>query len=314
MSVLFTFPGQGAQVPDMLRSLPDHSEVARALDAAEATLGLDPLTLDSSEALQSTRAVQLCLLIAGVAMARVLTAQHRRPDMTAGFSIGAFPAAVISGALAFEDALALVDQRGRLMESSFPRGYGMAAVIGLDRFQLAPLIAEVHSADSPLYLANINAERQLVIAGAEVAIRRLTVRALELGATRVEPLAVSVPSHTPLMKPAAGAMRVAFSRVELRAPQMTLLSSSAARGLFDPSRIAEDLATNMAVPVQWYDTVRLAWERGARLAVEMPSSSVLTRLTQPSFSDGLAVSCDDTRLETLVALMAKEQESIATQD
>jgi malonate decarboxylase epsilon subunit len=57
--------------------------------------------------------------------------------------------------------------------------------------------------------------------------------------------------------------------------------------------------------VNWPDTVRLAWERGARLAVEMPSGNVLTGLTQPAFADGLAVCCDNNRIETVAALVAR---------
>lgn len=306
MSVLFTFPGQGAQVPGMLHSLPLHREATRSLDKATSVLGLDPLTLDSAHAQQSTIAVQLCLLIAGVAMARVLIAEGGKPDMVAGLSVGAYPAAVIAGSLDFADALLLVRQRSRLMEEAFPTGYGMTAVIGLDRDQLQKLIDQVHLHDAPIYLANINAERQMVVAGAEAAMQRLMALALERGATRAERLAVSVPAHTPLFEPAAHSMRAAFSRVTLRSPQFIWLSSSVARAMFDPVRIAEDLAFNMARQVQWNDTAQLAWERGARLAVEMPSGSVLTKLTQPVFTEGIAVSCEEAQVETLVALCRRK--------
>ena len=80
-------------------------------------------------------------------------------------------------------------------------------------------------------------------------------------------------------------------------------SASAARALFDPRLIAEDLASNMAQPVNWHDTARLAWERGARLAIEMPSGTVLTGLTQPAFADGLAVGWEKNRVETRAGLV-----------
>jgi malonate decarboxylase epsilon subunit len=63
----------------------------------------------------------------------------------------------------------------------------------------------------------------------------------------------------------------------------------------------------MARRVHWVDTVRLAWERGARLAVEMPPGSVLTRLTAPEFGEGVAVSCDGNRTESLLARVSREQ-------
>ncbi len=307
MSILFTFPGQGAQRAGMLHMLPDHSEVSRTLAETAEALGEDPLQLDSADAFASSFAVQICLLLAGVAMARVLAAHGARPDMVAGLSIGAYPAAVVADVLEYADAVRLVARRGRLMDSRYPEGYGMAAIIGLDQGQLEPLIARVHSRATPVYLANLNATRQFVIAGATEALQMVMALALPQGATKAERLAVTVPSHCELFNDDAATMRNAFQSIALRRPQAMYLSSSAARALSDPQRIADDLADNLARQVHWHDTARLAWERGARLAVEMPSGSVLTNLTAPVFVDGQAISCDSTNLETVVALIARER-------
>jgi malonate decarboxylase epsilon subunit len=305
--ILFTFPGQGAQRPGMLHSLPDHPAVARTLDETFDALRDDPLTLDTAKALESTVAVQLCLLVAGVAMARFFVAHKVGPHMVAGLSIGAYPAAVIAGALEYADAVRLVARRGQLMESAYPHGYGMAAIVGLDRYQLEPLIARVHTPAAPVYLANLNANRQLVIAGADEPMRLVMRLALGQGATRVERLAVSVPSHCELFDSAAVEMRAAFAGVTVHRPQSTYLSSGIARALFEPGIIADDLANNMARQVHWFETARLAWERGARLALEMPSGSVLTNLTAPVFADGQAFCCDNNRIDTLLALLSREQ-------
>lgn len=307
MSILFTFPGQGAQQPGMLHALPDHAEVRRTLAEAGDALASDALLLDSAAALVSTVAVQLCLLIAGVAMARVLAAHGARPDMVAGLSIGAYPAAVCAGALDFKDALRLVAVRARLMETAYPRGYGMAAINGLERQQLEPLLARVHAPSAPVYLTNLNAPRQLVISGADAALRDVMALALEHGATRAERLAVAVPSHCPLYDEAARALAQAFAPVVLKRPRLVYLSSNAARAVFDPARIADDLAGNMARQVHWHDTARLGFERGARLALEMPGGTVLTKLTAPVFEAGLALACDGSRLDTVLALLARER-------
>ena len=309
MSVLFTFPGQGAQRPGMLHALPGDAAVAATVAEAADVLKYDPLLLDTAEALASTRAVQLCLLIAGVAMARFLAACGAVPDMVAGFSIGEYPAAVVAGALDFGDAVRLVAQRGQLMEEAYPSGYGMAAIIGLELAQLEPLVAGVHTAEQPVYVANLNARRQIAIAGSDAGLQAVMVLALAHGASKAERLAVSVPSHSPLFDGAAAQLRADFDQVTLRRPQLAYLSSSAARTLFDPERIRDSLAANMARRVHWADTVRLAWERGARLAVEMPPGSVLTRLTAPEFGEGVAVCCDGQRAESLLALIGKQQGS-----
>mgnify|MGYP000610237571 CR=1 FL=1 len=307
MSILFTFPGQGAQKAGMLHALPAHAETGRTLRETFSVLRRDPLELDSAAALSSTVAVQLCLLVAGVAMARVLAAHGAVPDMVAGLSIGAYPAAVTAGVLAYPDAVALVERRARLMEQGYPRGFGMTAISGLDQDQLEPLIARVHSAGSPVYLANLNAPRQLVVAGEEGGMRRLGELALAAGATRAERLAVSVPSHCALLSAQAEEMLAAFAGVAVRPPQAAYISGSTARALFDAERIRDDLAGNMARQVHWYDTARHAWERGARLALEMPSGSVLTGLTAPVFETGIALCCDNNRLDTVLTLLEREK-------
>jgi malonate decarboxylase epsilon subunit len=263
--------------------------------------------LDSAAALASTRAVQLCLLIAGVAMARVLIAHQGGPDMVAGLSIGAYPAAVIAGALDYGDAVRLVNRRGQLMEDAYPQGYGMAAINGLDRYQLAPLIARIHAVHHPVHLANLNGPRQLVISGIDGALQQVMQLALVSGASGAQRLDVNVPSHCALFDAQAQAMRAAFAACTLRRPRLTYLSAGAARPLFDAALIADDLANNLARQVHWYDTACLAWERGARLALEMPSGSVLTGLCAPVFHDGLALSCEGQRLDTLLALIARSR-------
>jgi len=305
MSVLFTFPGQGAQKAGMLHALPPHPESDRTLAEATAALGRDVLMLDSAEALRSTVAVQLALLVAGVAMARVLAAHGAAAQMVAGLSIGAWPAAAVAGVLGFEDAVRLVELRARLMEDAYPGGYGMTAIGGLTRQQLEPLLAQV---DGPVYLANLNAPRQLVVSGSAQGLDAVAALAIAHGATRAERLAVPVPSHCPLLDEQARALACACDQVPRNRPRITYVSSSAARALFDADRIMADLAANMARPVLWADTLRHAWERGARTALEMPSGSVLTRLAQDGdFGAGTALCADGNRLDTLVQVARESQ-------
>ena len=307
MSVLYTFPGQGAQCAGMLHALPDDPEVRRTIEEAGAVLGFAPLTLDNAQALRSTVAVQLSLLIAGVATARVLFALGHEAGMVAGLSIGAYPAAVVAGALDYADAVRLVALRGRLMEQAYVRGYGMTAIVGLRERQLERLTAIVNSAETPVFLANINDETQMVIAGRDEAMEAVAALARKDGAYRCERLDVSVPSHCALLDGVATELTRAFRGIQLRRPHLTYLSSSVSRPLFDGGRVADDLACNVARQVRWQDTVRLAWERGARLSIEMPSGNVLTRLTADIFSNGLAVSTSDTTLDSLARLMERER-------
>ena len=101
--------------------------------------------------------------------------------MVAGLSIGAWPAAVVAGVLDFGDALRLVRLRGQLMADAYPSGYGMAAIVGLDEPEVGALVAQVHSAASPAYVANLNAERQIVVAGSDAALARVMALAQARG-------------------------------------------------------------------------------------------------------------------------------------
>lgn len=298
MSSLLVFPGQGAQQPGMLQRLPRET-----LNEASNVLGEDVLLLDSAKALQSTRAVQLCLLIAGVAASRQLS---MTPDYVAGLSIGAYPAAVVAGVLSFSDALHLVSLRGELMQQAYPQGYGMTAIIGLDLATVEALLARVHSAETPVYLANINADNQVVIAGSDAAMKAVAELAKGCGAGLAKRLAVSVPSHCPLLEAPAQRLAKAFARVPLQTPKMGYLSGSRARPLIKPEALRDDLAFNMCRIVDWRGTVQSAYERGVRLQIELPPGAVLTGLARRVFEQGTVIAFDGARLDTLQALMREE--------
>jgi len=276
MSSLFAFPGQGAQKPGMLHRLPQEPEVLDCLQQASDVLGEDALTLDSETALASTRSVQLCLLIAGVAGARLLMRGGQAPDYVAGLSIGAYAAAVVAGSLDYRDAVRLVALRGELMQQAYPQGYGMTAILGLSLTAVERLLAE---AEEPAYLANINADNQLVIAGSDAAMAALAVRAKALGASCARRLAMSVPSHCALLAEPARQLAEAFAAVELRAPRIRYLSGTSARPVFDAERLRDDLAFNMCRVVDWHPAHRLrtrralAYRTAPRLGTDRPGTA-----------------------------------------
>jgi len=294
MKILFTFPGQGTQRPGMLQHLPGHEMVE-----VREVLGAEADTLDSPEALKHTRAVQLSLLIAGVAWAREMQRRGIEPDLVSGLSIGAYPAAVIAGALDFKDALSLVALRGDLMEQAYPHGYGLTAIMGLTLTQVETLVD-----GSGTYIANLNAETQIVIAGRDEDMAQVAQQALAKGATKAQRLAVSVPSHCELLNAPAQKLAQAFAQVRLSQPRCAYLSGSTARVLWQPERIADDLAMNMARTVRWQEAVIAANEREARLAIEMPPGGILTCLTRQAAWEGETVSLERSGPE-VVAHLAK---------
>lgn len=295
MKILFTFPGQGTQHEGMLQNLPG-TELAQAREV----LGTEVDTLDSAASLSHTRAVQLSLLIAGVAWARELERRGVTPDIVSGLSIGAYPAAVIAGALDFTDALRLVALRGDVMEQAYPHGYGLTAIMGLTLSQVEQLIEGTGT-----YIANLNAETQIVIAGGDDGMAQVAERALAKGASKAKRLAVSVPSHCALLAEPAQNLVAAFENVTLSRPRLAYLSGSTGRVLWQPEKIADDLAMNMARTVRWQEAVISANERDARLAIEMPPGGILTCLTRQAAWEGESISLERSGVEVAVHLAGR---------
>jgi malonate decarboxylase epsilon subunit len=296
MKMLFTFPGQGTQRPGMLQSLARDE----TWQVAHEVLGEELMQLDSPVALQHTRAVQLALLITGVSAARQLISRGLQPDMVCGLSIGAYPAAVIAGVIDFADALHLVALRGELMEQAYPQGYGLTAISGLTLAQVEALVDGQTS-----FIANINAETQIVIAGSDSAMAAVAQQALAQGAQRAQRLAISVPSHCALLDSPAQQLKAALAKVRLQRPALAYLSGSSARVLWQPDRIADDLAMNMARSVRWHEAMVAAKEREVRLVIEMPPGEVLTGLTRSVQCQGECIALERSGAELALRLFQR---------
>ena len=307
LSTAYLFPGQGAQSPGFLHRLPEHPLVQDTLAEAGAVLGMDPATLDTEAALASTMAVQLAALIAGVAVMRALAHEGVRVDAAAGLSVGAFGAAVACGALSFADALPIVKLRGESMQNAFPRGYGMAAIIGLEEQQVTDLLGSLGGAESQIYLASINAPTQIFISGADRALDAAVELARRAGARQAGRMAVSVPSHSPLLDPVAAQLAAAFASIQLQPPQVPYISNRRARLVNDAAGIRDDLIYNVAHSVRWYDSAALLYELGVRLFIELPPGQVLSRLARQAFPEARAIAVDDTQLGSIVLLSARSR-------
>ncbi|WP_428029979.1 ACP S-malonyltransferase [Ancylobacter sp.] len=307
MRTALLFPGQGAQRPGMLSALPDHPAARSTRAEAADTLGQDWRALESAEALEGTLAAQLALLIAGVATARMLAAEGARVDVVLGQSVGAFPAAVAAGCLAFADALKLVRLRASDMARLYPSGFGMVAIVGLTARRVAALV-EAAREGAPLYISNDNAPLQQVISGADEALARACAAALDAGARKAERLHVATPSHCPLLDPVAVSLMEAFRTVEMRAPRIAYASASRARMISDPAALAEDLSRNVAQPVRWRETTELLVERGVRLFLQAPPGSVLTDLVGEAHPELRSVSLETLPLKSVLYLAAHDDE------
>lgn len=280
------YPGQGAQTPGFLHRLPPHAVVATTIEEASDILSIDVHALDSSDALRSSVAVQIALVVAGVATQRRLAHAGIEAHAHAGLSVGAYAAAVGCGALSFADALRMVKVRAALMEQAYPSGYGLSAIEGLTEAQVEALIEETRETpDACVYLANVNAPRQIVVAGSDAALDAFNENASHAGAYRARRLAVSVPSHCELLREASEALVAYAADVPFCLPEQLYIGNRRARALYQPHEIRDDLATNMRYTVRWFDALTAIIERGATLLVEAAPGQVLTDIARAAYPD-----------------------------
>ena len=308
MASIWVYPGQGVQRSNMLRDLPQSALVKEYLERASDALKEDVLMLDSSAALQSTRAVQLCLLISGVVSSALLAAENLKPDYVAGLSIGAWSAAVVAGVLTYEDAIRLVAYRGELMQTAYPIGYGMTALIGTDRTAVEAWVKQIYQITPQVFVANINAHNQIVISGSFEAMNQVAVLGKQHGVV-AKKLDVSVPSHCELLSQQAEQLAASMEGLTLKQPKIRYLSGTTARTLGKAEQIRDDLAFNMSRMVDWESTVQAAWERGVRLQIEALPGTVLTTLARRTFKEGTVLSFQGTRIDSIQMAMQKEQDN-----
>jgi malonate decarboxylase epsilon subunit len=280
VNTAFLFPGQGAQRPGMLHELVDDPAVDLTLEEISNVLKADIRLLDSPEALGSTVSAQLALLASGVATARSLQRHGVTCCAVAGLSVGAFAAAVVAEAIALKDAVILVRSRAEKMEQLYPVGYGLAAIVGLNERQVTAIVNSVNTAATPVFVGNINAPRQVVIAGSIEGMQKALEEATRQGARKAELLHVSVPSHCPLLSSVADSLRLQLNSMRLETPKFPYIANVTGRALRSASAVATDLADNIAHGVRWHDTTIVAEELGCNLFLEMPPGHTLTDLAE----------------------------------
>lgn len=277
------FPGQGSQSVGMLQALAtEHAEVAATFALASDVLGYDlwQLVQDGpEEELNQTTKTQPAMLAAGVAVWRVWrTLGGPEPMAMAGHSLGEYTALVCADALAFESAVALVAERGRLMQAAVPAGVGaMAAILGLDDDSVrAVCVSAAH--DEIVEAVNFNSPGQVVIAGHSAAVQRAMALAKAAGAKRAVPLAVSAPSHCALMRDAAQQLAERLAAVVITAPRIPVLHNADVASYNDAAAIRDALARQLYRPVRWVETIHALRTRGASTVLECGPGKVLAGL------------------------------------
>ena len=284
-SLAFVFPGQGSQSLGMLSELAaSHPQVRAAFDEASEGASVDLWTLSQEgpeEQLNQTEFTQPALLAAGVAVWRAWQAQNgAAPAQLAGHSLGEYAALVAAGAISLRDGAKLVRERGRLMQLAVPAGVGaMAAVLGADDAMVAEVCAQV-SGDEVVVPANYNSPGQIVIGGNAAAVDRAMAELGNRGVRKMKKLAVSAPSHTPLMRNAAQQLGAVRASMSWNMPDRPVLQNADATTHDSVDAIRDALVRQLYLPVRWTECVQALATNGATRIVECGPGKVLAGLVK----------------------------------
>jgi [acyl-carrier-protein] S-malonyltransferase len=258
------FPGQGSHSEGMEEPFRDHPLLTRGIEL----LGFDPF----ERLAEGTRTHQPALFLCSIAQWSSREEPDQDPLAAAGHSLGEYAALTAAGAIDFDDAVRLVDARARAMADAAEReDGGMVAMLKGEREDVYEL-----AADLGLSLANDNAPGQIVLSGRSGAIAQAVERAGEIGC-RAKQLDVGGAFHSPLMAPAADALKEALDATTIREPEFPVLSNGSARPFTD---IRSELAENLLKPVRWREILIELQSMGATDFVECGPGSVLRGLVK----------------------------------
>ncbi len=281
----YVFPGQGSQSVGMMGAWEDHQNTVQEVYAeASELLGYDlwEIVSDGPEtSLNKTEITQPAMLCAGVASWRIASAATGMPAaaMMAGHSLGEYTALVCANSLTLGAAVRLVARRGQLMQAAVAAGEGsMAAIIGLGDEDVIKACNQVSS--GVVEAVNFNAPGQVVIAGETAAVELAMAQASELGARRVIPLPVSVPSHCALMKDAAEALALELESTSIEMPQLPVIHNQSARAAGSIGEIRERLKLQLFQPVKWVASIEHMRSQGIAGLIECGPGKVLTGLAR----------------------------------
>lgn len=309
LGIGFVFPGQGSQSVGMGKLLYDaHPSVKSVYDEASSVLGYDVAALcfdGPAERLNLTEFTQPALLASSMAAFKLLEPVGLKPVAVAGHSLGEYSALVAAGGLAFRDAVALVQKRGRYMSEAVAPGTGLVAALLGVTVEVVKDVCRLASPAGIVAAANFNSPGQVVIAGEKAAVERAIELAKGQGCKKAIPLPVSVPVHTPLMQHAADRLARDLAEVtwaDLRAP---LVNNAEAKAISRANEIQASLIRQLPSSVLWEETVRTMGAMGVTTFVEVGPGTVLTGLIKRILPSAKLLNVNDpTSLDATLAAVS----------
>ncbi|MCC5616017.1 condensation domain-containing protein [Nostoc sp. CHAB 5836] len=283
-SIVFMFPGQGAQYVNMGRELYEtelifREQVDDCCELLKPHLKLDlkdilyPTTLETTaEQLKQTSLTQAALFVIEYALAKLWMAWGVHPQTMIGHSIGEYVAACISGVFSLEEALTLVVIRGRLMQQVEP---GSMLSVSLSAREIQPMLL-----GSELSLAASNAPSLCVVSGATNAIELLQDSLIAQGVD-CRRLHTSHAFHSQMMEPILEPFMRQVKEVNLKSPQIPFVSNVTGTWITAEQATDPDYwARHLRQPVLFNEGIAEVLQQPERTLLEVGPGRTLTTLAK----------------------------------
>ena len=291
--IAFVFPGQGAQYPGMGKEIAEHYPKADAVfNAASDALGYDMKRMcfeGTEEELKITENTQPAILTMSIAVLEAFKeagiAIGVEASAFAGLSLGEYSALVASGGLRFEEAVKVVQKRGKFMQEAVPVGVGgMAAILGLENEKVIQACREasIHGIVEP---ANFNCPMQLVIAGEAKAVEEAVVLCKSYGAKKAVLLPVSAPFHTSLLKGAGEKLLPELKKLEIGTLSKPVVTNVDGAFMNDSNEIVDKLVRQVSNPVRWEDSIDAMAKAGYTHFIEIGPGNALGKFIKKIAKD-----------------------------
>ncbi len=287
MKNCFIFPGQGAQYFGMGRDFYENFSEAKAVfDQADEILGQNfkkILFEDESAQIHLTKHAQPALYIHSYAILSVIKKNfpHLRYALTMGLSLGEYTALTAAEKLPFEEGLRLVSKRGEFMQVASEKRKGtMAALLPAEEDIVAEVLKPYQRQNIPIYIANLNANGQVVIAGTPEAIEQVSADLKAKGVKRIIFLDVSGAFHTPLMHSAQESLKPYIDSTRFQESEIDVIMNVTGKKVETIAELKKNLYQQIVSIVYWQKSVQSALDEKVDCFIEIGAGKTLTNINK----------------------------------